>query len=125
MASNATVQDKILAVVQAIIYYHVSPDTSNLGKFAGSKERIRLALKQSHQNLQVFTKFITQFCGVKEECLKRGLGDSFEVKLCRLVKDQEGSKAFSINTQEQWEMEMPPLLDSDTATSLQGESLFF
>lgn len=90
--------DKVLAVVEAVIFYHADPESGN-NKFAGTKERVRIGIKTSHQNLNAFTRYVTSFCGIKAECVKRGLGESFEVRICRLVKDSTSQpKAFSINT---------------------------
>ena len=116
----AAESDKILAVVEAVIFYHADPESTESGssKFVGSKERVRISIKSSHQILKSFAKYVTSFCGIKEECVKRGLGESFEVRLCRLVKDGTSSKAFSINTQEQWDLEMPILADSTTSSLL-------
>lgn len=112
--------DKVLAVVEAVIFYHADPESGN-NKFAGTKERVRIGIKTSHQNLNAFTRYVTSFCGIKAECVKRGLGESFEVRICRLVKDSTSQpKAFSINTQEQWDLEMPILTDSTSSSLLQG-----
>ena len=111
--------DKV-AVVDAVIFYHADPESGN-NKFAGTKERVRIGIKKSHQNLNAFTRYVTSFSGIKAECVKRGLGESFEVRLCRLVKDSTSQpKAFSINTQEQWDLEMPILTDSTSSSLLQG-----
>ena len=118
--------DKV-AVVEAVIFYHADPESGN-NKFAGTKERVRIGIKKSHQNLNAFTRYVTSFCGIKAECVKRGLGESFEVRLCRLVKDSTSQpKAFSINTQEQWDLEMPIFTDSTSSSLLQGTlfDLFF
>ena len=53
---------------------------------------------------------MTSFCGIKEECVKRGLDESLDVRICRLVKDGINQpKTFSINTQDQWYLELPIL----------------
>ena len=99
---------------------------STSGKFVGSKERVRIGLKSSHKSLNAFRNHVTTFCGIKDECVKRGLGESFDVKFCRLVKDGTSQpKAFSINTQEQWEVEMPFLTDSSSPSLLQGTLVQF
>ena len=45
-----------------------------------------------------------------------------ELKFSRLEKGKDGSKAFAINTQEQWDEERP-LLSGNTSL-LQGRNLF-
>ena len=59
---------------------------------------------------------------MKAEAEKRGLGSCVELKFCRLEKGKDGSKAFAINTQEQWDEERPLL--SGNTSSLQGRNLF-
>ena len=62
------------------------------------------------------------FCGIKEECIKRGLGESLDVRICKLVKEGINQpKAFSINTQDQWDLELAILTDSTTNSILQGD----
>ena len=61
---------------------------------------------------------------MKAESEKRGLGSCIELKPCRLVKSAEGSKAYAINTQAQWDEERPLFLKSPSTTALQGEQLF-
>ena len=52
------------------------------------------------------------------------LGSYIELKFCRLQKGKDGSKAFAINTQEQWDEERPFLSESSGNTStLQGKNL--
>ncbi|KAJ7378725.1 hypothetical protein OS493_021307, partial [Desmophyllum pertusum] len=82
--------DKVLAVVEAVIFYHADPESGN-NKFAGTKERVRIGIKTSHQNLNAFTRYVTSFCGIKAECVKRGLGESFEVRICRQFYFIEGN----------------------------------
>ena len=45
-------------------------------------------------SLAVFTKKFAEFAGLKAEPEKRGLGSCVELKLCRLEKGKDGSKAF-------------------------------
>ena len=49
--------------------------------------------------------FLVAHGGLKTEAENRGLGSSIELRLRRLAKTAEGSKAFSINTQAQWKVE--------------------
>ena len=57
------VWDKV-AVVEAVIFYHADPESGN-NKFAGTKERVRIGIKTSQQNLNAFTRYVTSFCGIK------------------------------------------------------------
>ena len=70
----------------------------------------------------MFTKKFADFAGLKAETDKCGLGFCVELKLCHLEKRKDGSKAFAINTQEQWDEERPPL--SGNTSSLQGRNSF-
>ena len=70
----------------------------------------------------MFAKKFAEFPGIKAEAEKSGLGSCVELKLCRLEKGKYGSKAFAINTQEQWHEERP--LISGNTSSLQGRNLF-
>ena len=67
----ATESDKVLAVVESLIFYHAESE-SGTSKYAGSKER-------------VFLRYVTSFCRIKKECMKRGLGESLDVRICRLT----------------------------------------
>ena len=73
-------------------------------------------------SLAAFTKKFAEFAVLKAEAEKRGLGSCVELKSCRLEKGKDGSKAFAINTQEQWDEERPLL--SGNTSSLQGRNLF-
>ena len=58
----------------------------------------------------MFTKKFAEFAGLKAEAEKRGLGSCHELNICRLEKEKDGSKAFALNTQEQWDEERPLLI---------------
>ena len=64
-----------------------------------------LQLHEEHCSFEALKKHIVAHRGLKTEAEKRGLGSSIELKLRRLAKTAEGSKAFSINTQAQWKVE--------------------
>ena len=46
-----------------------------------------LKLWRNLKILSVFLRYVTSFCGIKEECIKRGLGESLDVRIWRLVKE--------------------------------------
>jgi len=55
--------------------------------------------------------FILAFLGLKELARKFGLGD-FDIKVFRMTPKAGGkSDNFAINTDDQWKMELPSLLD--------------
>jgi len=43
----AAESNKVLAVVESVIFYHAEPE-SGTSKFAGSKERVRIGIRDSH-----------------------------------------------------------------------------
>lgn len=96
--------DKQISVLEGAVYY-VDPKSAGSLGFLGGKERVRIPLTEEHSTLEALKKHILDRAGLKTEAEKRGLGSSIEVKLCRLAKTSEGSKAFSINTQAQWDVE--------------------
>ena len=106
--------------VECIVFY-VDPKSVGSLNFLG-KERVRFPITDEHSSLAVFTKKFAEFAGVKAEAEKRGLGSCVELKFCRLEKGKDGSKAFAINTQPQWDEERPLL--SGNTSSLQGRKLF-
>lgn len=98
--------DKQISVIEGAVFY-VDPKSAGSLSFLGGKERVRIPLTEKHFSLEVLKKHVIDFAGLKIEAEKRGLGSLIEVKLCRLAKTTEGSKAFSINTQAQWDVERP------------------
>ena len=105
--------------VECIIFY-VDPKSVGSLNFLG-KERVRFPITDEHSSLAVFTKKFAEFAGLKAEAEKRGLCSCVEHKLCRLEKGKDGSKAFAINTQEQWDEERP-LLSGNTSSLQDGNS---
>ena len=95
--------------------YYVDPKSPGSLCFLGSKERVRLPLHEEHCSVEALKKHTVAHAGLKTEAEKRG--SLIELKLCRLAKTAEGSKAFSINTQAQWEVDRPLFGNS---TVLQG-----
>ena len=105
----AAESDKVLAVVESVIFYHAESE-SGTSKFAGSKECVRIGIRDSHKILNAFLRYVTSFCRIKEECIKRGLSESLDVRICRLVKDGiSRPKVFSTDTQDQWDLKLPIL----------------
>jgi len=50
---------------------------------------------------------VVEHAGLREEAEKRGLGSSIDIKLCRSEKGPDGNKAYAINTQAQWNEQIP------------------
>ena len=105
MAGTSTSSTMRLMRVECIIFY---VDPKSVGSLnLPEKERVRFPITDEHSSLAVFTKKFAEFAGIKAEAEKRGLGSCVELKLCHLEKGKDGSKAFAINTQEQWDEERP------------------
>ena len=132
--SEGEVSEEQFRVLEGVVYfvcvlftsyvcaYFVDPKSPGSFSFLGGKERIRIPLKREHNSLDAFKRHIVEHAGLKTEAEKRGIGSSIDLKLCRLVKSVEGSKAFSINTQAQWNVERPLFVDSAV---LQGECFYY
>ena len=88
-----------ICMIESAVYYVAPKSPGSLG-FLGGKERVRFPLHEEHCSLEALKKHIVAHAGLKTEAEKRGLGSLIELKLCRLAKTAEGSKAFSINTHE-------------------------
>ena len=58
-------------------------------------------------------KNVIDFLGLNEQAKKFGLG-SFDLKFYRLAKISGKTENYSISTQQQLDLELPLLLDSDT-----------
>ena len=117
--SEGEVSEEQFRVLEGVVYL-VDPKSPGSFSFLGGKERIRIPLKREHNSLDAFKRHIVEHAGLKTEADKRGIGSSID--LCRLVKSAEGSKAFSINTQAQWNVERPLFVDSAV---LQGECFYY
>ena len=109
-----------IAVVEAIVCYHNAPDSSSNSLLV--KSECELPYGYRIKSFNNFRTYLADFCGFKEECIKRGIREYFDMKICRLVKDETNKpKAFSINTQEQWDLELQSLKDvTNAALVLQG-----
>ena len=55
--------------------------------------------------MEAFKKYIVALTALKSEAEKRGPRSSIEIKIFRLAKTAGGSKAFTINSQELWDLE--------------------
>ena len=120
MADNTDNEQMLL---EGVVYY-VDPKSVGTLAFLGGKERIRIPITSTHSSLEALRRHIIEYAGLKAESEKRGLGSCIELKLCRLAKSSEGSKAYAISTQAQWDEERPLFLKSPSTTALQGEQLF-
>ena len=108
---NEVNEGACIFILESVVYFVDPKSPGSLG-FLGGKERIRIPITNAHSSLQAFRRHIIEHARLKAEAEKRGLGSSIDLKLCRLVKTPEGSKAYSINTQAQWDVERPLFANS-------------
>ena len=106
--SEGEVSEEQFRVLEGVVYF-VDPKSPGSFSFLGGKDQ---------NSLDAFKRHIVEHAGLKTEAEKRGIGSSIDLKLSRVVKSAEGSKALSINTQAQWNVERPLFVDSAV---LQGE----
>lgn len=120
MADGTEVSEQVFKL-EGVIYY-VDPQSFGSVGFLGGKERVRIPINSTHSSLEALKRHIIQYAGLKAESEKRGLGSSIELKLCRVEKSVEGSKAYAINTQAQWQEERNLFFSSTSTAVLQGEN---
>ena len=60
-------EGSVFHVLEGVIYY-VDPTTSSnaINAFAGSKERVRVALSGKHCSLQAFVRLVIEHAGLRE-----------------------------------------------------------
>ena len=114
MADNTDYEQMLL---EGVVYY-VDPKSVGTLAFLGGKERIRIPITSTHSSLEALRRHIIEYAGLKAESEKRGLGSCIELKLCRLAKSAEGSKAYAINTQAQWDEERRERIDEGVGRKL-------
>ena len=119
MADGNEVSEQVFKLEGVICY--VDPKSFGSVGFLGGKERVRIPINSTHSSLEALKRHIIQYAGLKADSEKRGLGSSIELKLCRLEKYVEGSKACAINTQAQWQEERNLFLSTSTAV-FQGQN---
>ena len=108
--------------VKCIVFYVDPKSVGSLNFLGKGRVRFPIIITDEHSSLAAFTKKFAEFAVLKAEAKKRGLGSCVELKFCHLEKGKDGSKAFAINTQEQWDEERPLL--SGNTSSLLGRNLF-
>ena len=80
-----------------MIYYVVPKSVGSMG-FLGGKEHILIPINSKHSSPEALKCHIIEYAGLKSESEKRSLiRSSIEIKLCRLEKSAEWSKASAVN----------------------------
>ncbi|XP_076100230.1 uncharacterized protein LOC143069466 [Mytilus galloprovincialis] len=112
--SEAANQDKTHdspdSIIECLISY-LSPGIASVSTALQNKERKRVKFPITLPFHRVI-KELTDQCGLREEAEKRGLGSVIDVKIARLQKSKDGPKAYSISTQNSWELESHSFKDS-------------
>lgn len=102
MAKNS----KQIVIVECIIYFYSSTDSS---KPPLGKERQRVEVDHG-QPLKHMIKKIRNTGGLNEAAAKKGLGDVISITVGRIDKGKDGTKVFTINTEESFSLEKTPLI---------------
>ncbi|MES9881339.1 MAG: hypothetical protein ABW185_10705 [Sedimenticola sp.] len=87
-----------------------------------TKERKRIKLTSNVDKPPSFQTFLHELstqCGLREEAAKHGLGENIDIKVARLQRLREGTKAYMISTEAGWQLERPLLQNADS--SVQGK----
>lgn len=75
----------------------------------------------SQSNVAAIKKHLTEVLGIKELAMKFGMVN-FDLKLFRLKRISNGKTGnYSIVTQQQWQMEIPFLLEDEGQSELNGK----
>ena len=77
-------------------------------------------VQEEHRTLSTFKKNVIDFLGLNEQATKFGLG-SIDLKLYRLAKIGGKIENYSLSTQQQLDLELPLLLDSDSESELNSK----
>ncbi|KAL9958420.1 hypothetical protein ACROYT_G035430 [Oculina patagonica] len=101
-----------MAVLKAEISLYRSGEEKPLDRY---KARVKVA--EESKLFSSFNKHVIEFLGLNEQAKKYGLG-SFDLKLYRLARINDKAENYAISTQQQLELEMPVLLDTDGKSEL-------
>jgi len=118
-AESETESPANMAKVECVVYY--LSDRDRVASFVGSKERMRLPvveLLKAGDSLPQIINTIIQFGGLAKEAGLRGLGESIHVRLYCLESLNSTTKAFAIQTSDQWMAEKGNILSGQL--KLQG-----
>lgn len=75
-----------------------------------------------HQSITDLVKIgINDFLGVKQNCLKYGIGPNFHIKLYRF--NRQTKENFIIQTQLQWDLERPLFIEDAVKNELMGKTI--
>ena len=83
--------------------------------------KTRLKVQEEHRSFSAFRKNVIDFLGLNEQAKKFGFIGSFDLKFYRLAKISGKTENYSISIQQQLDLDLPLLLDSDGESELNGK----
>ena len=101
-----------MAVLKGVVSIYRAGEEKPIERY-----KTRLKVQEEHRSFSAFRKNVIDFLGLNEQAKKFSLG-SFDLKFYRLAKITEN---YSILTQQQLDLELPLLLDSDGESELNGK----
>ena len=104
-----------MAVLKGVISLYRAGEEKPIERY-----KARIKIGEEHRSISAFKKNLIDFLGLNDQAKKFGLG-SFDLKLYRLVKISGKTENYSISTQQQLNLELPLLLDSDGESELNGK----
>ena len=104
-----------MSVLKAVVSFYRTDEERPIERY-----KARLKVQEEHRTLSTFKKNVIDFLGLNEQARKFGLG-SFDLKLYRLAKISGKIENYSLSTQQQLDLELPLLLDSDSESELNSK----
>ena len=101
-----------MSVLKAVVSFYRTGEERPIERY-----KKRLEVPEEHRTLSTFKKNVADFLGLNEQATKSGLG-SFDLKLYCLAKISRKIENYSLSTQQQLDLELPLLLDSDSEGEL-------
>ena len=104
-----------MAVLKGVVSIYRAGEEKPIERY-----KTRLKVQEEHRSFSAFRKNVIDFLGLNEQAKKFDLG-SFDLKFYRLAKISGKTENYSISTQQQLDLELPLLLDSDGESELNGK----
>lgn len=104
-----------MSVLKAVVSFYRTGEERPSERY-----KARLKVQEEHRTLSAFKKNVIDFLGLNEQARKFGLGQ-FDLKLYRLAKISGKIENYSLSTQQQLDLELPLLLDSDSESELNSK----
>lgn len=104
-----------MSVLKAVVSFYRTGEERPSERY-----KARLKVQEEHRTLSAFKKNVIDFFDLNEQARKFGLGQ-FDLKLYRLAKISGKIENYSLSTQQQLDLELPLLLDSDSESELNSK----